>query len=105
MKLVQSVLILMIFLLTAPIALAVEAVYILKVDGLGCPFCAYGIEKKLSTIKDVQTIDVDLKNARVIVTMDNDVRLDEQQAREAVLDAGFTLRSFSPYLKIKKDRL
>ena len=96
MKLVQSVLILLIFLLTAPATLAAEAVYLLKVDGLGCPFCAYGIEKKLSTIKDLKTIEVDLKNAQVVVTMDNDARLDEQQARQAVLDAGFTLRSFSP---------
>lgn len=101
MKLVQSVLILLVFfLLMAPIALAVEAVYVLKIDGLGCPFCAYGIEKKLGGIKDVQTIEVDLKNAQVVVTMDNDARLDEQQARQAFLDAGFTLRSFSQ----QKDR-
>ena len=101
MKLVQGVLIILFFLLSAPIALAVEAVYVLKVDGLGCPFCAYGIEKKLTAIKDVKNIEVDLKNAQVVVTMDNDARLSEQQARQAVLDAGFTLRSFS----LQKDAL
>ncbi len=96
MKLDQNVLVLLVFLLAAPTAFAQGAAYILKVDGLGCPFCAYGIEKKLSTIKDVKTIEVDLKNAQVVVTMANATRLDEQQARQAVLDAGFTLRSFSP---------
>lgn len=95
MKLFRSVLILLVFLLTAPVAVAVEAIYILKVDGLGCPFCAYGIEKKLTAIKDVKNIEVDLKNAQVVVTMNNDARLNELQARQAVLDAGFTLRSFS----------
>lgn len=33
------------FLLALTVAHADQAVYTLQVDGLGCPFCAYGIEK------------------------------------------------------------
>ena len=31
-------------------------VYSLQVNGLACPFCAYGVEKKLSSIEGVEDI-------------------------------------------------
>lgn len=37
-------------------ALAAPAVYQLHVDGLACPFCAYGIEKKLGEVKGVRAV-------------------------------------------------
>lgn len=70
-------------------------IYLLRIDGLACPFCAYGIEKQLSTVKGVEKIDVDLKKGAVIVTMTEGTVLTETQAAEAVQDAGFTLRAFS----------
>ncbi len=72
-----------------------ETEYRVGVDGLACPFCAYGIEKKLSSIHGVKDIKVDIKKGEVIVTMAEGVNLSEQLAREKVRDAGFTLRSFS----------
>ena len=50
-------------------AFAAEVQYEVGVDGLACPFCAYGIEKKLSSIDDVQEIAVDITKGVVIVTM------------------------------------
>ncbi|MCI0666684.1 MAG: heavy-metal-associated domain-containing protein [Methylococcaceae bacterium] len=90
----RSLFIVLILLLTTTTAFSEEAIYVLQVDGLACPFCTYGIEKNLSEIQNVKNIDVDLKNARILVTMHNDAQLSEQQVRQAVLDAGFTLRSF-----------
>ncbi len=29
-----------------------------SVDGLACPFCAYGVEKKLKRVEGVKSIDV-----------------------------------------------
>ncbi len=72
-----------------------ETQYRVGVDGLACPFCAYGIEKKLSSIDGVKDIKVDIKKGAVIVTMAEGANLSEQLAREKVKDAGFTLRSFS----------
>lgn len=69
-------------------------VYELRVDGLGCPFCAYGIEKTLSSVSGVDTIDVDIRRGVVIVTMAAGATLDEAVANEAVEKAGFTLRGF-----------
>ncbi len=73
-------------------------VYNVGVDGLGCPFCAYGIEKHLGQIAGVQKVDVDIKRGVVIVTMAAGTTLDENTAQRAVENAGFDLRSFEPVL-------
>jgi periplasmic mercuric ion binding protein len=76
-------------------AFAVPAVYSLRVDGLGCPFCAYGIEKNLNDIDGVEGIEVDIRKGMVFITMEEGKTLSEQAANEKVKDAGFTLRAFS----------
>ena len=68
--------------------------YRLRVDGLSCPFCAYGIEKKLNSLDGVEAVDVDLKDGAVLVTMKDGASLDEATAGQAVKDAGFTLKGF-----------
>ena len=68
--------------------------YALGVDGLACPFCAYGIEKKLSAIDGVESTEIDLESGRVIVTLTEGKALSEEAAREAIKDAGFSLRFF-----------
>ena len=74
--------------------LAVSHVYRLYVDGLACPFCAYGIEKKLSSLKGVGKLAFDMEAGVVTVTMADGADLDEAVARQAVKQAGFTLRGF-----------
>jgi mercuric ion binding protein len=67
--------------------------YTLGVDGLACPFCAYGIEKQLSAIEGVESIETDIKSGQIVVTLVEGKSLREEVARQAVKDAGFTLRS------------
>ena len=50
MKIIRNIVITLALLLLLPAASAGSATYSLEVDGLACPFCAYGIEKKLSAI-------------------------------------------------------
>ena len=69
MKIVRNMVMTLMLLLLLPVAHAGSAVYSLQVDGLACPFCAYGIEKKLSAIDGVEQIDVDIKEGQVIVIM------------------------------------
>ncbi len=95
MKIVRNMIMTLMLLLLMPVAHAGSAVYSLQVDGLACPFCAYGIEKKLSAIDGVEKIDVDIKEGQVIVTMASGASLSEDRARQAVKDAGFTLRAFT----------
>lgn len=33
----------------------------MKVKGVGCPFCVYGLEKKLKNVSGVESIEFDLK--------------------------------------------
>ncbi len=74
-------------------ALAGQA-YLLQVDGLACPFCAYGIEKQLTSLQGVQDVVVDLNAGAVEVTMIDGASLSETAANQAVKDAGFTLKGF-----------
>ncbi|MCF6250153.1 MAG: heavy-metal-associated domain-containing protein [Methylococcaceae bacterium] len=94
MKTLQKILSMVFFLLILSVSYANEAVYSLQVDGLGCPFCAYGIEKQLSVIEGVDSVVVDISKGLVNVTMQQDAYLDKERARQAVTDAGFTLQSF-----------
>jgi mercuric ion binding protein len=82
------------FVFALTVAQAEPTVYTIQVDGLGCPFCTYGIEKQLSTINGVDSVVVDISNGLVNVTMQKDTLLDKKQAQQAVTDAGYTLRSF-----------
>jgi mercuric ion binding protein len=83
-----------VFALVAMHAQAKPPVYALAVDGLACPFCAYGIEKKLKAINGVVGLEVDIAKGVVRVTMAEGAKLDEAAARKAVEAAGFTLRRF-----------
>lgn len=82
----------------------------LQVNGLACPFCAYGLEKKLKSLKGAENFDVDFKtgSATLDVPVSNDVT--KEELKQIVLDAGFELKSaeFSnkpfPQEKIKDDQ-
>lgn len=68
--------------------------YAIGVDGLACPFCAYGLEKRLNKEKGVEKIETEIANGRIIVEFEDDTSFSEPRAKQAVEDAGFTLRSF-----------
>ncbi len=74
-------------------ALADGTRYQMRVDGLACPYCAYGIEKHLKKIDGVEEIEVDLDNGLVIVNVANGVTLGDTQMIKLFTDAGFTFRS------------
>lgn len=82
--------------LAATGAWAAGAAYRLHVDGLACPFCAYGLEKKLGAVHGVRGVDTQIKDGTVTVMMEDGESLDETAARQAVKDAGFSLRKFAP---------
>ncbi len=76
------------------IAFAAPAQYQLRVDGLACPFCAYGIEKELNRTDGVESIRIDINAGTVTVTMAEGATMTEAQAGRIVEDAGFTLGGF-----------
>lgn len=74
-------------------AFAAETRYEMRVDGLACPFCAYGIEKKLKAIEGTSGISVDLDKGLVIVNMADGKELTNEQMIKLFNDSGFTYRS------------
>ena len=69
--------------------------YQLRVAGLACPFCAYGIEKQLRRIEDVERLEVDVAEGRVLLWVENGAALTRERADRAVSDAGFELDNFT----------
>lgn len=90
----RTVLALLVAVWAGTAALAAGPSYRIEVAGLACPFCAYGIEKKLGAIDGVERLETNLKDGTVTVIMKEGATLDEATARKAVKDAGFTLDGF-----------
>ncbi len=84
----------LVLLLAMTPAFAAQTQYQLRVDGLACPFCAYGIEKELTRTQGVETIAIDINAGLITVTMAEGAAMTEDQAAQIVQDAGFTLSGF-----------
>lgn len=81
----------LIFFLSMP--LWAGQTYQLRVDGLACAYCAYGIEKAFMQTEGVKYVDIDFEQGLVLVDVEDGVHFEETQLKEIVNDAGFTLRS------------
>lgn len=60
------------------------------VTGLACPFCVYSVEKNLSKLPEVESVEVNLaaNSARIVIKDGHDVDL--EQIKRAIVKAGFT---------------
>ena len=64
----------------------------LQVDGLSCPFCSLGLEKRLKKVPAIDTIQIHMKQGLTEIKPKSGKKLDLSQLHKAVKDAGFTLR-------------
>ncbi len=67
----------------------------LRVDGLACPFCAYGLEKKLKRVEGIDKLDIKLNDGLVILYFKEDAKIDKALLEKKVKEAGFTLRKIT----------
>ncbi len=65
------------------------------VNGLSCPFCAYGLEKHLKKVNGVEDVNIDMKHGKATVSLKPGTQVDDAMLREAVKKAGFTARDIS----------
>ena len=72
-------------------ALAAIDHYDVQVDGLACPFCAYGLEKKLKKLPGAANVKIELNTGWASFDVSSGVLLPEA-VQDAVRDAGFTPR-------------
>ena len=61
-----------------------------QVDGLGCPFCAYGLEKKFKEFKGIKNIKIDMETGDFSFTFPNEKALDLKDVESQVDAAGYT---------------
>ncbi len=64
----------------------------LRIDGMACPFCAFGIEKKLRDVEGVRDLEVLLDEGVIELGFEADAPVTVRSLEEAVEKAGFTLR-------------
>ena len=87
--------------LAAPSALAAPqpaastartVVYKLKVNGLACPYCAYGIEKTFEKTGKTANIEVQIAAGFVVLHMRPGRTFTPKRLKQLVANAGFTLK-------------
>jgi mercuric ion binding protein len=66
-----------------------------SVDGLSCPFCAYGLEKKLKSLDGVGKIDIKVNDGMVFLYLKEGPEITEAVLRKKVEEAGFTPRDIT----------
>lgn len=62
----------------------------MRVEGLGCPFCAYGLEKKLMELESVQNFKIDLSTGKVDFEFPSLEHITLEEAKAQVVAAGYT---------------
>jgi len=67
----------------------------IAVDGLSCPFCAYGLEKNLKQVKGIESVNIDMKTGKATVVLKPDAHVGDAALKEAVKKAGFTAREIT----------
>lgn len=63
------------------------------VEGLGCPFCAYGLEKKFKEVDGVKNIKIDIKTGLMTFTTDAAKSLSIEKINNQVDKAGYTIKA------------
>lgn len=69
-----------------------NASLILQVDGLTCPFCAYGLEKRLRGIPAIDELVIRVSDGLIQIRLVDGGALTDEELEDAVERAGFTLR-------------
>lgn len=62
----------------------------IDVDGLSCPFCAYGLEKKLKKIETASDIEIHLEEGIAVFSVSKDQKPTKEALEKVVTEAGFT---------------
>lgn len=79
-----------VFALASASGLAQVSQATVAVDGMSCPFCAYGVEKRLARVPGVDSVEVAMAEGSASVTAAEGASIDVARIPQAVREAGFT---------------
>ena len=74
------------------LSVAISAEIVMRVDGLACAFCAYGLEKKLKNLRGVEEVKISLNKGKVWIKLKEGYSIDEGTLRKLVKESGFVVR-------------
>lgn len=63
-----------------------------QVDGLGCPYCAYGLEKKFKKVKGIKNVKIEIEEGIFTFTVPSDLELQVEEINNRVDLAGYTAK-------------
>ena len=61
-----------------------------QVDGLGCPFCAYGLEKKFKEFKGIKKVKIEIETGDFSFSYPSEKALTIEAVEQQVVKAGYT---------------
>jgi copper chaperone CopZ len=64
--------------------------FTVQVDGLGCPFCAYGLEKKFKELKGIKNVKIEMETGIMDFAYPTEKSLTIVQVEKQVEKAGYT---------------
>lgn len=64
--------------------------FMVQVDGLGCPFCAYGLEKKFKEFKGIKDVKIDIETGDFSFSYPAEKALTLADVQKQVEKAGYT---------------
>jgi copper chaperone CopZ len=62
------------------------------VDGMACPFCAYGLEKSIKKLEGVKNLYIDINEAFITFAVLTSKKPSEEKLNKLVIEAGFKIR-------------
>ncbi len=87
---------------TAQVPVPVQAkkhdslVYIkMKINGMACPFCAYGLEKRIKKIDGAANLSVNINKGYAIFSTPDNKKPTEKTLKKRVKEAGFTVEKIT----------
>ncbi len=89
LSIVSSILFIWLGAFALPGQAQVESVT-LKVDGLACPFCAYGLSKELKKVEGIKDARVFVDEGKVELDVETGKPVDIDKLPKAVRNGGFT---------------
>ena len=78
-----------VFLLAPPAQAEIRSATV-AVDGMACPFCAFGIEKRLKKVEGVKSVSISAKKGTATLVAKAEESIDVDQIPNAIKAAGFT---------------
>ncbi len=64
--------------------------FLIIVEGLGCPFCAYGLEKKFKEINGIDDIKIEIETGKFTFSFPEEKKISLKTVEQQVKAAGYT---------------